>query len=580
MRLYFIKILTIVLSFQGLSRYQTLDINSLRIAQRQAERIKNSKQETFKKSANTTRFVIDSPVNEEYYIVGPGDEFYLNIISSNETFDYNILISPTGTLLIPSVGIVDCKGLTLKELKLEIKRLIKDWNKNIKINVELKKIREFKILVTGQFKNAGYFVVTPMTRVSDLFDIIISDYHEKQKSQFKKTIEKPYSESLGIKSLLAVDDLYSRKFGPEDNLETYIDSLSRRNISLIRNNKKISIDLEKFKVTGDLTLNPYVHQNDIIKIPYKTKFFRINGGVQKPGKYEFKPNESLSMGIQIAGGFKPGIDFGKIKVTRKVINNNSESFFIDAEKMDKIILREQDHIMIPHFDEENPHQIVQITGQIKYPGSYHVKSGITTIDEVISQAGGFLPDADSLKFYITNERIASTPDRELERILLKEENYRSVEEKAYVKARIRTQKGSLEISRRQKNNQNYLLTNNDIILIPRSFPYVEVIGAVMFPGRYKYNRDIKPYDYITMAGGISKNASGKKFLVKSMTGQRVKLNNKKQLESGDVIFIAEKIEYEDDWYVFKQYLTSMGQLAVLVYYIQTIIEDILPEYPK
>ena len=35
------------------------------------------------------------------------------------------------------------------------------------------------------------------------------------------------------------------------------------------------------------------------------------------------------------------------------------------------------------------------------------------------------------------------------------------------------------------------------------------------------------------------------------------------------------IKYEDDWYVFKQYLTSMGQLAVLVYYIQTIIEDIL-----
>ena len=77
-------------------------------------------------------------------------------------------------------------------------------------------------------------------------------------------------------------------------------------------------------------------------------------------------------------------------------------------------------------------------------------------------------------------------------------------------------------------------------------------------------------DYIKMAGGLSKNSSGKKFLVKAMTGQRFKLNNNYDLESGDIIFVAEKIEYNDEFFLFKEYLTSISQIAVLLYYIQFI----------
>ena len=73
-----------------------------------------------------------------------------------------------------------------------------------------------------------------------------------------------------------------------------------------------------------------------------------------------------------------------------------------------------------------------------------------------------------------------------------------------------------------------------------------------------------------MAGGLSKNSSGKKFIVKAMTGQRFKLNNNYDLENGDIIFIAEKIEYNDEFFFFKEYLTSISQIAILLYYIQFI----------
>ena len=143
--------------------------------------------------------------------------------------------------------------------------------------------------------------------------------------------------------------------------------------------------------------------------------------------------------------------------------------------------------------------MVSINGRIKYPGRYPIEPGITTVNDIIKEAGGFLSDSDSTKFYINNRTISSSPDRELERILLKEEINRSVEEKSYVKARIRTQKGSLEIAANSISKRANLLTNNDEILIPKSFPYIEVIGAISFPGRYAFKNNLTSNDYIKMS---------------------------------------------------------------------------------
>jgi hypothetical protein len=74
-----------------------------------------------------------------------------------------------------------------------------------------------------------------------------------------------------------------------------------------------------------------------------------------------------------------------------------------------------------------------------------------------------------------------------------------------------------------------------------------------------------------MAGGIIRNKSGKKFLVKSTTSQRIKLNNRQQLSSGDIIFIAEKLEY-NQWFAAKEIITAIGQLATIVLVIQRILE--------
>lgn len=566
------NILLIAICVHGLSKSQNLDLNTLRLAQRQAFKASKTNSSILNKDKRQERFVTDRIVDPDKYIVGPGDELHINIISSNETFDHSLVISPTGQLLIPSVGMVNCNKLKLSQLVKEIKKEIRSWNTNVRINVELINIREFRILVLGQFDNAGYFIVTPMTKVSDLFNQIKTEHNQKAKEAIKVNKESSFSETFGMRSRIAVDDFYNRKLGLEEEPDNDLSHLSKRNIQIFRGKDTIKVDLEKFKVNGNQELNPYVQQEDVIKIPYAKRFFTVHGGVQKPGKYEYKSGDKILDAVIIAGGFHPDAVVDSISLIRTNLPNDTKSIYFTQKQCELEFLEPEDHLMVPYSYNEDPHEIVEIVGEINYPGTYPIKIGTTTISDIIRLAGGFLPSADSSKIYINNKTIVKIPDRELERILLKDEINRSIEEKAYVKARIRTEKGALETSLNTIKNNNYLVTSNDVIFIQKYFPYVEVIGAVESPGRYPFSSANNANDYIKLAGGVTKNASRKRFVIKSTTGQRLKVSRNLDLQYGDVVFIPEKVDY-NEWYAAKELVSALYQTGLLVYYIQTIREN-------
>ena len=564
------KIIAVALIIQSVPYFQTLDINSLRLAQRQISKSTPQLNNNTSSMSKEKPFLIDKSISPEQYKVGPGDQIHINIISSNETFDYSLVISPTGELLIPSVGLINTNKLNLYELIKEIKNKIKSWNSNAQVNIELEGIRKFKVLVTGQFDNAGYFVATPLTRVSDLYENIFQNYFEEKKNIYSQSNSKTYSETIGIQSRIAVDDLYKRKMGVYQEEDSQIQLLSKRNILIYRELDTLEVDIECFKVTGDISMNPYIEQGDVIQIPYIESYFYINGGVQRPGRYEFKKDETLEEIIEIAGGLKSNIKKDNIRVIHsEMLKEKPKILQLINDKNFKI--RPEDNIMIPFSNYKKPNDIIEITGEIKFPGTYSIVPGETTLGDLIDISGGFTEIADTNKVLFNNSKISEIPDRELERVLLKTELNRSIEEKAYIKARVRTQKGSLETSLQEVIEDQNIIVAHDQIHIPKYFPYVEVIGAVNFPGRYPYSVNKTTSDFIEMAGGIIRNKSGKKFLVKSTTSQRIKLNNRQQLSSGDIIFIAEKLEY-NQWFAAKEIVTAIGQLATIVLVIQRILE--------
>jgi len=524
---------------------QTLDINALRMAQSKISSSGYTNASSVNERQEQTRIIVEKPINPEQYLVGPGDQFNVNIISSENVANYILTISPTGEILIPSVGIVQVNGLTLSSSIKKMEIAIQSLNRSAKIFIILSEIREFKVKVIGHLQNPGFYTVTPVSRVSDLYEEIL---HKLQSGS-------------------SVD--YNADQNTDQNLYP---EMSRRNIEIFRNGETIPVDLVKFGSTGIDNNNPFLQQGDVVRVPLMEHLVGIFGGIKIPGNYEFIKGESLSQFVDLAGGLRPDADSNKVEITRFISSKEKFSFIITMSQADTILISSEDHIMVRYDQEYKRQDIVYITGEIKYPGVYAIEPGKTTIGDALKKVGGFTARADETKLIINNKSIALIPDRENDRILLIPNENRSPEEKAYIKARMLTKKGTIESSslEQAQSLMNLPLVNEDEIVILENFNYIEILGGVLKPGRYPYTTDITFNEYIDLAGGITKTATRKKFIIKAGTGQRLPINKTTQIENGDTIFIPEKMEY-NKWIILKDILASLGQVAALIVVIQNAI---------
>ena len=553
---------------------QTIDVNALRtLGQSSATKLGLDRTKLTQEKQAQSLVILDRPVDPSLYFVGPGDQFRVNIISSNEAFNYSLTVSPTGEILIPAVAIVPVYGLTLRQAIKAMEKTVKEWNQNVKIYITLEQIREFKVKVIGQLEQPGLYTATPMTRVSDLYQMIIEQYSTEIEEDEESLMERGVSEtdrSMMYDQKSQIADLYERKMRVPEEEKEY-QELSNRNLVLIRKQDSIKIDLARFGISGKNDHNPYLQQEDILVIPLRRHLIGIYGGVKIPGKYEYVFGEFLSDFIQIAGGLRPDADPEKIEITRYNGPTEKFSFTVEFQESKDVQLNPEDHVMVQYAKQYKRQEIVYITGEVVHPGVYSILPGQTTIGNILAKASGYTNRSDSSKITINNRDIYEIPDRELERILLIPEENRSSSERAYIKARMMTQKGALETNSiiQAQYIKDFLVAKNDIIHVPENFDYVEILGAVKRPGRYPFIQSYLYDNYIEIAGGITSNATRNKFVIKAGTGQRLPAKNKTKIDTGDIIFIAEKMEY-NKWIVLKDVLATASQIAVLLFYIDRV----------
>ena len=553
---------------------QTIDVNALRtLGQSSATKLGLDRTKLTQEKQAQSLVILDRPVDPSLYFVGPGDQFRVNIISSNEAFNYSLTVSPTGEILIPAVAIVPVYGLTLRQAIKAMEKTVKEWNQNIKIYITLEQIREFKVKVIGQLEQPGLYTATPMTRVSDLYQMIIEQYSTEIEEDEESLMERGVSEtdrSMMYDQKSQIADLYERKMRVPEEEKEY-QELSNRNLVLIRKQDSIKIDLAHFWISGKNDHNPYLQQEDILVIPLRRHLIGIYGGVKIPGKYEYVFGEFLSDLIQIAGGLRPDADPEKIEITRYNGPTEKFSFTVEFQESKDVQLNPEDHIMVQYAKQYKRQEIVYITGEVVHPGVYSILPGQTTIGNILAKASGYTNRSDSSKITINNRDIYEIPDRELERILLIPEENRSTSERAYIKARMMTQKGALETNSiiQAQYIKDFLVAKNDIIHVPENFDYVEILGAVKRPGRYPFIQSYLYDNYIEIAGVITSNATRNKFVIKAGTGQRLPAKHKTKIDTGDIIFIAEKMEY-NKWIVLKDVLATASQIAVLLFYIDRV----------
>ncbi len=303
----------------------------------------------------------------ETYLLGPGDLLQLDLWG-NANARYRVEVSQKGTVfipkyegtamqipgtgytavqtgdMIPSLGEIPAKGLTLEELEDAIENKVRKYYRGVHVSIALYRLRSYSVSIHGSINDPGVYAITPLYRLSHLIEL-----------------------AGGI-----------------------IATGSFRNIVIKRENGVIdTFDLYQFLYKGNIEHNPYVLEGDMVTIPQALMSVKISGRILKRGTYELKEGERLKELIEIAGGFR---HHGSLTRSIKVYNISSPDditevdpykLLIEKDSLSNIALHTGDVVTIPM----EPFTVT-VVGQVTQGGTFEYEPG-ADFNYYLGLAGGY-----------------------------------------------------------------------------------------------------------------------------------------------------------------------------------------------
>jgi len=298
------------------------------------------------------------------YIIGPGDEFTVNIFGKIEE-SISAEVESSGDIYLPKIGQTPLAGLSYKEAQESIKKAyLKDFV-NISVTVTLSKLRTIKVFILGNVTHPGSYNIPA------------------QSSIFKALFHAKGPTKLG----------------------------SMRSIKLIGDNKNTKqVDLYNYFLNPHHNEHLSLRNNDTIFVPAITTTAKVYGAVKRPAIYEIRSATNLYQLITYyGGGVLPSAHINLIKITRVSEQNAIETLDFNFKNMSdfktkaqSITIRDGDSVFISEINQRKKDHIT-VYGAVSLPGDYELEDNMTVFD-AIQKANGLLPQADSkIAIYRYNE---------------------------------------------------------------------------------------------------------------------------------------------------------------------------------
>jgi protein involved in polysaccharide export with SLBB domain len=488
---------------------------------------------------------IERTINIDDYLLGPGDGLRISLWGDMPT-SFSTVVTPEGTILLPTVGSVEVQGLTLSAVKTMVEEQLLKRYRNVEVTTTLVQLRNIRIPVTGAVLNPGIFVASSADRVSQVI---------------------------------------AKAGGFIEKSETSKIQASKRRVKVLHWDGSVSsADILRYMVSGDLTSNPVVRDGDVIYVPVQednVNLCGVFGAVRAGGYFEYVPGDRLTDLIALARGLTMDADslsaeivrFGPGPAATFTVPVDLSLVFSPESQIHDIPLVPDDRIYIrfkPHFHEK---QQVTIAEEVRFPGSYAIEEDETYLSEIIDLAGGVTSEASLAEAEMYRAAREEVVDPEFERLKRMDVSDMSDSEYEYFKMKSRERRGKMSVNlvnllERGDHSYDVLLRDGDYIRIPKVSRVVEVTGHVNNPGLIPYEPGKDYYYYIEKAGGFtSKARAGKVRIIKGVAGERLKPKRGRSLEAGDTIWVPEKPD-RDYWGFFKETLAFVGNLATVYLVIQ------------
>lgn len=276
------------------------------------------------------------------YLLGPGDNLVVYLWGRVEQ-EYELTVDRSGEVFVPKVGKVPAYGHSLSEFRDLLKERLSGVYSDFDIHVSLGKIRTIRIYLTGEVKKPGAYVVSSLT---SLFNA-----------------------------------LYMAG-GPNNNG-------SLRDIRLMRNGKQVvSVDVYKFLLEGDNSLDVRLHSGDAIFVPVAGPRVAIRGRVNREAMYELRGDETALDLLALAGNAKPDAYLDRVLLERIMDRERWEVRDLDLngedQKIDNVTMTDGDRVTV-YSVYDMKRNMVSVAGKVQHPG-YYERNASTRVADLLERA--------------------------------------------------------------------------------------------------------------------------------------------------------------------------------------------------
>lgn len=298
------------------------------------------------------------------YVIGPDDELLIDITGDNEA-NYNLKVTPDGTIRLQYVGLISVGGLTIEEATSKIRSIMSRTYPGLRtgrtsVAINLGNIRSIKITIIGEAVRPGSYTLSSLSTV---FNALYASGGPNKNGSFRK-------------------------------------------INIIRNGKVVtSVDVYDFLLKG-VQKNIRLQDQDVINVPVYQTRVEMSGEVKRPALYEMLSTETLQNAIDFAGGFSSQAYTANVKVLQNT-SKERKIVDVDAEKFNTYKPVNGDKYIVETILDRFENR-VEISGAVFRPGKYEVQKGLT-LRGLITKADGLKEDAFLARGYISRLNIDNSP---------------------------------------------------------------------------------------------------------------------------------------------------------------------------
>ena len=341
--------------------------------------------------------------------------------------------------------------------------------------------------------------------------------------------------------------------------------------------ESIQIDQEKTQYDRETLLAPIIKKlKSIATQSQPLRLVSISGAVKMSGEYPLANDATIHDLVLAAGGFADAAFLPSVELRRLNKDASGEVkasyIYIDLARTSGLDfkLQSKDHLNIRMNDDWNKNDSIELTGQVKFPGTYLIQPEERLAD-VIARAGGLKPDAFAAAAVFNRLEIAKLEKqragefadslrRDFASSLLTEESVNSnYEEIALITQKLEMFEGQGRLLIDLPNALNGDIAANievrdgDTLFIPKRSNTVTVVGEVRRQGTHTFQNGFKLDEYLAMAAGVSSRADNTAIYIVRANGSVVIpessltmfANNIQNIKPGDTIIVPVDNQYKE-----------------------------------